>query len=166
MLSVDFSFADKFVDIGQIESVYDEVFRAHKKLHEYGLSEPIGWMNLPEEYDESIIDEIISEAQKIRKKCDIFVVIGIGGSYLGARAAIEFLHSNNYNLLANTPKIFFIGNSISSDELSEIMQLCHNKRVCINVISKSGTTTEPAIAFRFFKEFLERTYGKDEARTR
>lgn len=166
MLSVDFSFAEKFVDSDKIKGIYDEVFQAHNKLHKDKVFEPIGWLNLPKEYDENLVDEIINEAQNIREKCDVFVVIGIGGSYLGARAAIEFLHSNNYNLLENTPKIFFVGNSISSDELFEIMQICKNKKVCVNVISKSGTTTEPAIAFRFFKDFLESVCGKDGAKER
>lgn len=166
MISVDFSFAEKFAGSKQIESIYDEVLQAHRKLHAHDVFEPIGWLNLPEEYSERDFDKIIEEAQNIREKCDVFIVIGIGGSYLGARAAIEFLHSNNYNLLENIPKIFFVGNSISSDELSEIMHLCENKNVCVNVISKSGTTTEPAIAFRFFKELLEEKYGQDGARER
>lgn len=166
MLSVDFSFAERFVSGEQIKSIYDEVFQAHKKIHEDKVFEPIGWLDLPKEYDKKVVDEIIIEAQNIRKNCDVFIVIGIGGSYLGARAAIEFLNSNNYNLLENTPKIFFVGNSICSDELYEIMQICKNKSVCINVISKSGTTTEPAIAFRFFRDFLESVYGKSGAKER
>lgn len=166
MLSVDFSLAEKFVNTNQIRSICDEVSEAHKKLHKYKIFEPMGWLNLPKDYDESVVDEIIDEAQNIRKKCDVFIVIGIGGSYLGARAAVEFLHSNNYNLLENTPKIFFVGNSISSDELYEIMQICQNKSVCVNVISKSGTTTEPAIAFRFFRDFLVNKYGKSGASER
>lgn len=166
MLSVDFNFAEKFVSDEQIDNIYEEVFRAHQKLHEDKVFELTGWLNLPQECDENIINEIVDEAKNIRKKCDIFVVIGIGGSYLGARAAIEFLHSNNYNLLGNVPKIFFVGNSISSDELFEIMQICENKRVCVNVISKSGTTMEPAVAFRFFKVLLENMYGKNGARER
>lgn len=166
MFSVDFSFADKFIDSEHVKSIYDEVLGAHKKLHEDEAFGPVGWIDWPKECGKIFVDEIIDEAKRIREKCDVFVVIGIGGSYLGARAAIEFLRSNNYNLLNNMPKIFFVGNSLSSDELNEIMQICQNKRVCVNVISKSGTTTEPAIAFRFFKDFLENTYGKDGASER
>lgn len=97
----------------------------------------------------------------------MFIVIGIGGSYLGARAAIEFLTSQNYNALAkDTPQIYFTGNSISSSALSDLLEICEGKNVSINMISKSGTTTEPAIAFRVFREYLEKKYGKEEAKSR
>ncbi|MGN1130129.1 MAG: glucose-6-phosphate isomerase, partial [Ruminococcus sp.] len=106
-------------------------------------------------------------AEKIKKDTDVFVVIGIGGSYLGARAAIEFLTSPNYNALAkDTPQIYFTGNSISSSALADIMELCEGKDVSINMISKSGTTTEPAIAFRVFRDMLEKKYGKEGAKER
>ena len=105
--------------------------------------------------------------EKIKKDTDVFVVIGIGGSYLGARAAIEFLTSPNYNALAkDTPQIYFTGNSISSSALADIIELCEGKDVSINMISKSGTTTEPAIAFRVFRDMLEKKYGKDGAKER
>lgn len=105
--------------------------------------------------------------EKIKKNTDIFVVIGIGGSYLGARAAIEFLKSPNYNAMAkDTPAIYYAGNSISSTALAELLELCEGKDVSINMISKSGTTTEPAIAFRVFRELLIKKYGQDGARER
>lgn len=166
MLSVDFRFIEEFINNEQIKNIHGEIFKAHEKFHGNKVFEAIGWLNLPKEYDKKIVEKIINEAKDIRKNCDIFIIIGVGGSYLGARAAIEFLHSGNYNILENTPKILFIGNSISSDELFEIMQFCKNKRICVNIISKSGTTIEPAIAFRFFKNFLENIHGKDGAKER
>ena len=166
MLSVDFNYCAQFVDDCQIYDMQDEIFKAHNKLYGADEREFTGWLNLPANFRESDLDMILCESQKIRSKCDVFVVLGVGGSYLGARAAIEFLRSCNYNLLDNVPKIFFVGNSISSDDLFEIMQICQNKEVCVNVISKSGATIEPAIAFRFFKNFLENKYGKQEAKNR
>ena len=127
----------------------------------------LGWLNLPTDYDKEEFARIKKCAEKIKKDTDVFIVIGIGGSYLGARAAIEFLSSQNYNLTCkDTPQIFFTGNSISSSALAEIMELCEGKDVSVNMISKSGTTTEPAIAFRVFREMLEKKYGKEGARER
>ena len=106
-------------------------------------------------------------AKKIQQICDVLIVIGIGGSYLGARAAIEFLKSEHYNALKkDTPDIYFTGNSISSTALAELVEICEGKDISINMISKSGTTTEPAIAFRVFREILEKKYGKEEAKKR
>ena len=111
----------------------------------------IGWVNLPTDYDKEEFARIKAAAQRIQSNTDVFVVIGIGGSYLGARAAVEYLKSNNYNALKkDTPDIYFIGNSISSTALAEVLEICEGKDVSINMISKSGTTTEPAIAFRVF----------------
>lgn len=164
MLSVDFSFCDQFVDDCKVYDMQNKVLEAQRKLYSAETEKFTGWLNLPVDCKESDVNLIVDEAQKIRNKCDVFVVLGVGGSYLGARAAIEFLRSRNYNLFDNLPKIFFVGNSISSDELYEIMQICQGKEVCINVISKSGTTLEPSIAFRFFKNFLENKYGREEAK--
>ena len=114
-----------------------------------------------------LLCRIKAAAEKVKKNTDVFIVIGIGGSYLGARAAIEFLKSPNYNLLCkDTPQIFFTGNSISSNALSELVEICEGKDVSINMISKSGTTTEPAIAFRVLREMLEKKYGKEGAKER
>ncbi len=127
----------------------------------------LGWLNLPVAYDKEEFSRIEAAADRIKKSCDVFVVIGIGGSYLGARAAIEFVKSPLYNnLKKDTPDIYFAGNNISPTALSEILSVCEGKDVCINVISKSGTTTEPAIAFRVFKGLLEKKYGKEGARER
>ena len=158
-----------FINEHEYEGVAAEVKAAHKTLHEgSGLGNDfLGWLNLPTDYDKEEFARIKAAAEKIKKDTDVFIVIGIGGSYLGARAAIEFLNSQNYNLTCkDTPQIFFTGNSISSSALAEIMELCEGKDVSVNMISKSGTTTEPAIAFRVFREMLEKKYGKDGARER
>ncbi len=127
----------------------------------------LGWVTLPTDYDKEEFARIKACAEKIQRTCDVLIVIGIGGSYLGARAVIEFLKSPNYNLVKKgTPEIYFAGNSISADALTEVLALCEGKDVCLNVISKSGTTTEPAIAFRVFRSLLEKKYGKDGARER
>lgn len=127
----------------------------------------LGWIDLPTNYDKEEFDRIKKSAEYIKKNADVLVVIGIGGSYLGARAVIEAVKSYNYNLLAkDTPQIYFIGNSISPSSLNEIVSLCDGKDVCVNVISKSGTTTEPAIAFRVFRELINSRYSKEEAAKR
>ena len=130
-------------------------------------SDFLGWVDLPVDYDKEEFARIKAAAEKIKKTCDILVVIGIGGSYLGARAAIEFVKSPNYNALKkDTPEIWFAGNNICSSALSELLQVCEGKDICVNVISKSGTTTEPAVAFRIFRELLEKKYGEEGARER
>ncbi len=130
-------------------------------------SDFLGWVDLPVNYDKEEFARIKDAAKKIKDICDVFVVIGIGGSYLGARAAIEFVKSPLYNNLSkDTPDIYFAGNSISSSALSDILRICEGKNVCVNVISKSGTTTEPAVTFRIFRELLEKKYGEEGARER
>ena len=130
-------------------------------------SDFLGWVNLPTNYDREEFGRIQACAEKIKKSCDILIVIGIGGSYLGARAVIEYLKSPMYNnLKKDTPDIYFAGNCISATSLNEILALCEGKDVCVNVISKSGTTTEPAVAFRVFRALLEKKYGKEGARER
>ncbi len=127
----------------------------------------LGWSTLPADYDKDEFKRIKIAAEKIKKTCDIFVVIGIGGSYLGARAAIEFVKSPLYNnLKKDTPDVYFAGNTISATALNDLLSICEGRDICINVISKSGTTTEPAIAFRAFKELLVSKYGVDGARDR
>ena len=127
----------------------------------------LGWIDLPENYDKEEFARIKESAEKIKKSCDVFIVIGIGGSYLGARAVIEFLKSNMYNdLKRDTPAIYYAGCNISSTSMRELIDICKDKDVCINVISKSGTTTEPAVAFRVFRSMLEEKYGEDGARER
>ena len=127
----------------------------------------LGWVDLPTNYDKEEFDRIKKSAEFIKKNADVLIVIGIGGSYLGARAVIEAVKSYNYNLLAkDTPQIYFIGNSISPSSLNEIVALCEDKDICVNVISKSGTTTEPAIAFRVFRDLVNSRYSKEEAAKR
>lgn len=127
----------------------------------------IGWVDLPLNYDKAEFARIQQAAKKIQSSSKALVVIGIGGSYLGARAVIELLKSPNYNALAkDTPDIYFVGNGISSDALTDVIAMIGERDFSVNVISKSGTTTEPAIAFRIFKEMLEKKYGKEGARER
>ena len=127
----------------------------------------IGWVDLPVNYDKAEFARIQQAAKKIQSSSKALVVIGIGGSYLGARAVIELLKSPNYNALAkDTPDIYFVGNGISSDALTDVIAMIGERDFSVNVISKSGTTTEPANAFRIFKEMLEKKYGKDGARER
>ncbi|MGN1050694.1 MAG: glucose-6-phosphate isomerase, partial [Acutalibacteraceae bacterium] len=158
-----------FVDENEISAMAPYVKTAHSILHEgTGLGNDfLGWLTLPTDYDKEEFDRIKKAAEKVKNNSDVFIVIGIGGSYLGARAAIEFLKSPNYNLLKkDTPEIYFTGNSISSTALAEIVELCEGKDVSINMISKSGTTTEPAIAFRVLRDMLTKKYGEDGARER
>ncbi|MBQ1242149.1 MAG: glucose-6-phosphate isomerase, partial [Oscillospiraceae bacterium] len=127
----------------------------------------IGWVHLPEAYDREEFARIERAAEKIRSDSKALVVIGIGGSYLGARGVIDCLRSPNYNLKKkSTPNVYFVGNGLSSDALGEIVELLGDDDFSVNVISKSGTTTEPAVAFRFFRELLEKKYGKEGAAKR
>ena len=130
----------------------------------------LGWIDLPVDYDKEEFSRIEKAAEKIKKDSDVLIVIGIGGSYLGARAAIEFLRHSFYNMvdksIRKTPEIYYVGNSISSTYIKHLMDVIGDRDFSINMISKSGTTTEPAIAFRVFKEMLEKKYGKAEASKR
>lgn len=158
-----------FINTDEYNGIEPQVEVAHNLLHSgKGLgNDYIGWLDLPCNYDKEEFNRIKIAAEKIKSNTDIFIVIGIGGSYLGARAAIEFLKSQNYNALKkDTPDIYFAGNNISSDYLSNLLSICDGKDVSVNIISKSGTTTEPAIAFRVFRDYLEKRYGKEEAKNR
>lgn len=127
----------------------------------------LGWVDLPVDYDKDEFARIKTAAERIKKSCDILVVLGIGGSYLGARAVIEFVKSPLYNnLKKDTPDIYFSGNNISTTALCELLSICEGKDICVNVISKSGTTTETAVAFRVFRDLLYKKYGEDGARER
>lgn len=158
-----------FINTDEYNGIEPQVEVAHNLLHSgKGLgNDYIGWLDLPCNYDKEEFNRIKIAAEKIKSNTDVFIVIGIGGSYLGARAAIEFLKSQNYNALKkDTPDIYFAGNNISSDYLSNLLSICDGKDVSVNIISKSGTTTEPAIAFRVFRDYLEKRYGKEEAKNR
>ena len=162
-------YLSRFVSAHEYENIKPAVSAAHKMIVERNGAgnDFLGWIDLPENYDKEEFARIKAASEKIKKSCDVFVVIGIGGSYLGARAVIEFLRSPNYNnLKKETPDIYFAGCDISAVSLAELVEICEGKDVCINVISKSGTTTEPAVAFRVFREMLEAKYGKDGARER
>lgn len=130
----------------------------------------LGWIDLPVNYDKEEFERIQKAAEKIKADSEVLVVIGIGGSYLGARAAIEFLRHGFYNMVSKeirkTPEIYFVGNNISSTYLAQLIDVIGDRDYSVNIISKSGTTTEPAIAFRIFKEMLEKKYGKEEAAKR
>ena len=168
-IKVDLQYLSDFVADHEFCGIANQVKAAHEALHSgSGLgTDFIGWVDLPTNYDKEEFARIKAAAERIKSNTDVFIVIGIGGSYLGARAAIEFLKSENYNALKkDTPDIYFAGNSISSAALAELISICEGKDISINMISKSGTTTEPAIAFRVLKEMLEKKYGKEEARKR
>ena len=152
-----------------VEQFSEGLAQAHTWLQEASGrgNDFVGWVNLPRDYDKDEYARIKAAAKKIQSDSKALVVIGIGGSYLGARAVIELLESNNYNLKKkNTPNIYFAGNGLSGDALQEIFDLIGGDDFSVNVISKSGTTTEPAVAFRFFKARLEEKYGKAEAAKR
>ncbi|MBQ7294682.1 MAG: glucose-6-phosphate isomerase [Clostridia bacterium] len=170
-MSLEFKkkYVSAFVSDEEILSYQDKITLAHEALHgKTGAgSDFTGWVDLPVDYDKEEFARIKAAAEKIKKNSDVLIVIGIGGSYLGARAAIEFIKSQNYNdLRKGTPAIYFSGNSISSSSLSELIEICDGKDFSVNVISKSGTTTEPAIAFRIFREMLTEKYGKEGAAER
>ena len=162
-------YLESFIKSHEYEQIKKEVATAHDILLEKGepTVKPTGWIDLPINYDKEEFDRIITTAEKIRKSCDIFIAIGIGGSYLGARAAIEFVKGSLANLTKKDgPAVYFAGNTIDPDALHELLELCEGRDVCINVISKSGSTTEPAAAFRVFRELLEKKYGEKEAAER
>lgn len=149
----------------QVENIHKDLHRRANEKNDF-----VGWLELPTNYDKKEFSRIKKAAQKIKKESDILVVIGIGGSYLGARAVIESLTSSFYNMLPDKqrkyPQILYVGNNLSPNYINDLIDYIGNKDFSVNVISKSGTTTEPAIAFRIFREILENKYGIDEARSR
>ena len=157
------------VETSKVIDLYPKAIDAYRTLME-GTGKGndfLGWLNLPENYNKKEFERIKAAAKRIRGMCDILIVIGIGGSYLGARAAIEFIKSPLYNnLKKDTPDIYFAGNNISTTQMNDLISICEGKDICINVISKSGTTTEPAIAFRIFKQMIIDKYGEEEATKR
>ena len=168
----DYSKALGFIGEHELTYLQDLVKVAHHSLHEQtgAGSEFLGWINLPTNYDKEEFSRIEKAAAKIKEDSDVLLVIGIGGSYLGARAAIEMLQHSFYNALPKekrkTPQVIFVGQNISSTYLRDLLDLLEGKDFSINVISKSGTTTEPAIAFRIFRKVLEEKYGIKNARKR
>jgi len=171
-IAFDYSKALKFFGEHELKQMKDLVKTCHQKLHEGtgAGSDFLGWIDLPVNYDREEFDRILKAKEIIQQNSDVLLVIGIGGSYLGARAAIEMLNHSFYNALPKekrkTPQVFFVGNNISSTYMTELMDLLDGKDWSINVISKSGTTTEPALAFRVFRKMLIEKYGKAEAKNR
>ena len=171
-VTFDYSKAAGFVSAEEMANFKTTVMAARDTLVEKtgAGNDYLGWIDLPVDYDKEEFARIKKAAAKIQGDSDVLLVVGIGGSYLGARAAIEFLSHSFYNVLPKgvrkTPEIYFVGNSISSKYIRDLQQVLEGKDFSINIISKSGTTTEPAIAFRVFKEMLVNKYGKDEASKR
>lgn len=172
MSNIKLDFSNSSLDDKSINLYKYRVEEIHKKLVENSdkPDEFLGWLDLPKKYNKKEFEKIKKSAKIIQETSDILLVIGIGGSYLGARAVIESLTNTFYNILdketRKTPRILYVGNNLSATYLNDIIEAIGDKDVSINVISKSGTTTEPAIAFRFFREFLENKYGLKEARKR
>ena len=172
MAEISLNLKNSGITMKNIMEYKEQVENIHKDLHRRANDEKdfVGWLDLPVNYDKEEFKRIKKAAKKIKKESDILVVIGIGGSYLGARAVIEALTSSFNSLLPakqrKYPQILFAGNNLSSNYLNELIEYIGNKDFSVNVISKSGTTTEPAIAFRIFREILENKYGIDEARSR
>ena len=172
MIKFDYKKAEKFLKQQEIDCLKEHVKVAHNMLHgKTGAgNDYVGWVDLPLNYDKEEFARIKEAAKKIQANSDVLLVIGIGGSYLGAKAAIDLLSHTFYNNLSKdkrkTPEIYFVGNNISSTYLCDLLEVIEGKEISVNVISKSGTTTAPAIAFRIFKEYMENKYGKEEAKNR
>lgn len=172
---INFNYANvvgQFINEEELKHIDSQVKAAHKDLHDQtgAGSDFLGWLNLPTDYDRDEFKRIKQAAEKIKNNSEVFVVIGIGGSYLGAKAAIDFLNHTFYNELSQdqrkTPQILFAGNSISSTYICDLIELIGDRDFSVNIISKSGTTTEPAISFRIFKDLLVEKYGEEEAKQR
>ncbi|MGE5474560.1 MAG: glucose-6-phosphate isomerase [Ignavibacteriales bacterium] len=172
VIRFDYSKCFPFINSDEISFLGTEISLCHDILHNKSGAgnEYTGWLELPINYDRQEFERIKQAAKKIKEDSQVFIVIGIGGSYLGARAGLEMLGHSFGNLLPKVkrecPEIYFVGNNISSTYISELLEVIEGKELSINVISKSGTTTEPALAFRIFRSYLENKYGKEEARKR
>ncbi|KAB7706676.1 glucose-6-phosphate isomerase [Bacillus aerolatus] len=167
-ISFDYSNALSFMKKSDLDHVSDFVNVAHNRLHEKKGpgSDFLGWVDLPINYDRDEFLRIKQAAKRIQDQSDALIVIGTGGSYLGARATIEALSHSFHNEMSDTTKVYFVGQNLSAAYITHLFELLEDKDISVNVISKSGTTTEPAIAFRIFRDYLEKKYGKEEARKR
>lgn len=171
-MDISFDYSNSFIKSHELEYIVPHITNGHRLLKEKSGpgNEFTGWLDLPLKHDKEEYSRIKMAAEKIKNNSDVFIVIGIGGSYLGARACIEALNHSFYNVISKnqrkTPQIFYVGNNISSSYISDLFDAIEGKDISINVISKSGTTTESAIAFRIFKEYMEEKYGKEEAKER
>ena len=160
-------YIEKFVGEDEIKQYAGKVVEVDKQLRAGTCvgNDRLGWLGL--DYDREELVRIKAAAKKIQKSCNVFIVAGIGGSYLGTRAILDFIKSPRYNELAkDTPKVYFTGRNFSASETEQLIKICEDNDVCINVISKSGTTTETSIAFRIFRSIIEKKYGKEEAKKR
>lgn len=171
-MGIKFDYSNGFLKEAEIENMINFLNESHSQLHEKNGpgSEYLGWIDLASKIDKEEVKRIHTVAKKIQDSSDVLIVIGIGGSYLGSRACIEGLSHTFYNELSkekrNTPQIYYVGQNISSTYILDLFEAIEGKDISVNVISKSGTTTEPAIAFRLFKEYIEEKYGKEEAKER
>ena len=168
-LKLNDHYLQKFIRPEEYKNIQPSIDAAHKQLVERtgAGNDYLGWVDLPQNYDKEEFARIKVATEKIRASCDVLIVIGIGGSYLGARAVIEFMNGQQYNQInGDAPDIYYAGRDISAASMNELLRICEGKDICINVISKSGTTTEPAVAFRVFRALLEQKYGKEGARER
>ncbi|MBR2186851.1 MAG: glucose-6-phosphate isomerase, partial [Lachnospiraceae bacterium] len=171
-ITYDYSKAAPFISEGEVSIIKDQTLAARELLlsRKGAGNDYLGWIDLPVAYDKEEFDRIKKAAEKIKSDSEVLIVIGIGGSYLGARAAINFLRHNFYNPVSKeirkTPEIYFLGNNISSTYISDLMDVVGDRDFSVNMISKSGTTTEPGISFRIFRDLLEKKYGKEGAAKR
>ena len=169
-LKIDRKYLERFVNTNEIDAIADEVMEAQKILNNGSGkgNDFLGWITLPDEIDADLIARIKHDADLIAQKAKVYVVVGIGGSYLGARAVIEALQSELSVLETNRthPYIIYAGHTLSEDYYAKLIEILDNTDYALTVISKSGTTTEPAVAFRILKKHLEKKYGVEEARTR
>jgi len=171
-ITVETENTNEFIDETELNKIQQEITAIHNKIAEGDVegNDFLGWMNIPSICPDTLTEQINDTARYIKENADVFISIGIGGSYLGAKAAIEFTNHTFSNKLSREdrewPEIYFAGQNISSDYLADLLDIIREKRVCINIISKSGTTLEPAITFRILKDELEKRYGKDDAKNR
>lgn len=171
-ISINIDNTMSFISDEEFENIQPVISEAHERLEsgQGAGADYRGWLHLPSAIPQSLKERIINTSGYIRENADIFISIGIGGSYLGAKAAAEFINHTFYNQISgekrNAPEIYFAGHNLSSDYLSDLIDIIEDKRICINVISKSGTTTEPAVSFRILKELLEKRHGREEAKKR
>ena len=165
---IKFKFENSSIKEKIFQEYSEKIMKIHNRIHQNADAKDqfLGWVELPTNYDKAEFNRIKKAASKIQKDSDVLIVIGIGGSYLGARAVIESLTNSFYNLQEKkkrkTPQIFYVGNNISPVYINDLLDLIADKDISVNVISKSGTTTEPAISFRIFREVLENKYGPKE----
>jgi len=163
------TYLESYISDADYENIQPALTAAHNILHNRNGAgnDFLGWLDLPEQMNEHIITKINATAERVRAMCDLFIVVGIGGSYLGARAGIEFIHGANYNRKTkSTPEIYFAGSDMCPESLSDLLDYAQSREVCLCIISKSGTTTEPALAARLFRKLLQDKYGKDAAAKR